>query len=54
MTNFGMFMTTVQIPVPVHAPDHPVKVDSKSGVAVRVTTVPGMKLVLQIMPQSML
>ncbi len=31
---------TVQLPVPLHAPDHPVNVDPVAGVAVRVSWVP--------------
>ena len=40
------FIVTLQIgDVPEHAPDHPVKVEVASGLAVRVTTVPALKLV---------
>lgn len=33
-------METVHVPVPVHAPDHPLNVDEMSGTAVKVTVVP--------------
>lgn len=36
------FMVTVQLPVPEHAPDHPLNVEPLLGIAVRVTTVPAM------------
>jgi hypothetical protein len=44
---------TVQVPVPLHAPDHPVNVELAAGVAVRVTLVPSLKLALQVVPQLM-
>ena len=41
-----MTRSAVQVvDVPEHPPDHPVKVEPASGVAVRVTTVPALKLV---------
>jgi hypothetical protein len=40
------FIVTVQVgDVPEHPPDHPVKVELVAGLAVRVTTVPALKLV---------
>lgn len=40
-----LFMVTVQVVlVPEHAPDHPVKAEFVAGVAVRVTTVPELKV----------
>ena len=40
VTDLVWFMVTVHVPVPLHAPDQPVKVDVPSVLAVRVTTVP--------------
>jgi hypothetical protein len=39
--------------VPVHPPDHPVKVESVAGVAIRVTLVPESKEAEHLGPQSM-
>lgn len=44
---------TVQTPVPLHAPLHPVKEDPVVGAAVRVTWVPCEKESEQVAPQSM-
>ena len=40
MTERAAVMGTVQTPVPVHAPDHPEKVELGVEVAVKVTEVP--------------
>jgi hypothetical protein len=49
----------VQLPVPLHAPDHPESIWPEPGVAVRVTLVPGAKFavqvpVLQLIPAGLL
>jgi hypothetical protein len=43
----------VHVPVPVHAPVHPVKTELAPGLAVSVTDVPTVKLALHISPQLM-
>ena len=43
---------TLQVPVPVHAPDHPANVEPLFGTAVRVTMAPLVKLALHVAPQS--
>ena len=44
---------TVQVlVVPAHAPDQPSKLEPAAGVAVRVISVPGAKLAVQVVPQS--
>jgi hypothetical protein len=53
VTDLVAFMVTVQSPVPVHAPDQPMKVDVPPGVAVRMITVPIVKLPEHTLPQSM-
>ena len=40
VTDRAALMVTVQMPVPVHAPPQPPKVEPAAGVAVRVTGVP--------------
>ena len=42
---------TLQVPVPVHAPDHPANVELLFGAAVSVSMVPLVKLALQVAPQ---
>ena len=44
---------TVQLAVPLHAPDQPLKVAPLAGVAVRVTAVPLVNEALQVLPQLM-
>src|SRR3954454_2434562 len=44
---------TVQGPEPLHAPDHPPKVDPALGVADKVTAVPLGKVAVQVDPQLM-
>ena len=46
-------MLTVQVPVPVHAPLQPAKVEPPVGVATRVTGAPLGKLLLHVEPQLM-
>ena len=53
-TDRAWLRVTVQVvAVPVHAPNQPPKVEPLAGVAVRVTTLPGVKVALQVAPQSM-
>src|SRR6202162_6007928 len=44
-------MVTEKAPVPLQAPLQPVKVDPAAALAVSVTTVPLLKLALQVVPQ---
>jgi hypothetical protein len=46
-------MVTLQVPVPLQAPLQPVNVDPALAVSVRVTTVPLLKLALQVLGQLM-
>lgn len=51
VTAFAALMVTEQVPVPVQAPLQPVKVDPAAAVSVKVTTVPLLKLALQVLGQ---
>ena len=53
MTEALAVKLTVQVAVPVHAPDHPAKEDPVPGVAVSVTDVELEKLALHVVPQLM-
>src|SRR5947209_10671567 len=44
-------MVTTQLPLPVHAPVHPVKVEPVVAEGVNVTCVPLLKLALHVVPQ---
>src|SRR5260370_41007795 len=46
------FMVTLQPPIPLQAPPQPASPQALSGVAIRVTCVPAVKLALQLEPQS--
>jgi hypothetical protein len=48
VTELAPFMIIVQLPVPVQAPLHPVKLEPAAGVAVSVTIVPLLKLAVQV------
>lgn len=51
ITVFGPSIVTVQDPVPVQAPSHPIKVESPSAAAVRVTMLSVAKGAEQVVPQ---
>jgi hypothetical protein len=54
VTIVAALIVTAQVPVPEHPPpDQPMKVAPVPATAVRVTTVPGLKEALQVVPQSM-
>jgi hypothetical protein len=50
-TFFAASIVTTQLPVPVHAPDQPVKAEPAEGAAESVTAVPDSKLAEQVAPQ---
>ena len=52
VTDLAAVIGTMQVPVPVQAPVHPVKVEVASGVAVRVTEVPESKEAEQVEPHE--
>jgi hypothetical protein len=45
-------MLTAQLPVPEHAPVQPANVEPLLAAAVSVTTAPGLKLALQVLPHE--
>src|ERR1700756_1587803 len=53
VTAVALLTVTVQVPVPLHAPDHPENVKPVAGAAVSVTVLPLLKLPLQVWPQLM-
>ena len=53
VTEVAEVRSTVQVPVPWHAPDQPAKVEPASGVAVNTIDVPLLKLAEQVDPQLM-
>jgi len=52
VTLLACVTVTVQVPVPLHAPLHPVNAEPVAGVAVSVTFVPLEKVALQVVPQE--
>ncbi len=52
VTLFAASIVTVQVPVPLHAPVHPVKVLPLAGAAMRVTEVPVLMAAEQVVPQE--
>jgi len=53
VTDVVLVGVTLQVPVPVQAPDQPVKVEPAFGVAVSVMAVPLGKVPLHVVPQVM-
>jgi hypothetical protein len=53
VTDRAWVMATVQVPVPVQAPDQPVKTSVPVGVAVSVTEVASSNVAVQVAPQVM-
>ena len=52
VTETSLVNVTLQVPVPVQAPDQPANVEPAFGAAVSVTMVPLVKLALHVAPQS--
>ena len=52
VTLAAALIVTLQEPVPLHAPDHPVKRDPEAARAVSVTVVPDLKSCMQTVPQA--
>src|SRR5437588_935720 len=51
VTDCAAFIVTTQLPLPLHAPVHPVKVEPVVAVGVSVTCVPLLKLAVHVVPQ---
>jgi hypothetical protein len=51
VTKASLVNVTLQVPVPVQAPDQPANVEVVFGAAVSVTMVPLVKLALHVAPQ---
>jgi hypothetical protein len=51
VTLFTALIATEQAPVPLQAPDQPVKVEPEAGAAERETTVPEANVEVQVEPQ---
>src|SRR5262245_32582430 len=51
VTERAAFMVTVQLPLPVQAPDQPAKRERVEAAAVRVTVAPSRKAWVQLLPQ---
>ena len=52
VTVFAASIVTAQVPVPVHAPDHPLKIELVSGTVVSITAVPAPYVPVQVVPQD--
>src|SRR5436305_5286055 len=52
-TVVAALIVTTQSPTPLHAPPQPLNPKPLFGLSVRITTVPGAKLALQLAPQLM-
>jgi hypothetical protein len=52
LTDFTAFTLTTQVPVPLQAPDQPLKLYPDDGVAVSVTEVPDLTVTEQVAPQE--
>ena len=52
VTEVALVNVTLQVPVPMQAPDQPANVEVVFGAAVSVTMVPLVKLALHVAPQS--
>jgi hypothetical protein len=53
VTDWAELIVTMQLPVPVHAPPHPVNVDDPLGTTLRVTAVPVSNDAEHVAPQAM-